>query len=91
MKKPFTNRILGVNIAITNMQETVNLMIEHLEEIRGQFICLSNVHTTVMSERMQNIERYRILHFWRYRMEVRWHWFKGLGDIGVQNRWPGRI
>lgn len=37
---------------------------------------------------MQNIERYRILHFWRYRMEVRWHWFKGLGDIGVQNRWP---
>lgn len=51
MKKPFTNRILGVNIAITNMQETVNLMIEHLEEIRGQFICLSNVHTTVMSEK----------------------------------------
>lgn len=51
MKKPFTNRILGVNIAITNMQETVNLIIEHLEEIRGQFICLSNVHTTVMSER----------------------------------------
>ena len=51
MKKPFTNRILGVNIAITNMQETVNLVIEHLEEIRGQFICLSNVHTTVMSER----------------------------------------
>ena len=51
MKKPFTNRILGVNIAITNMQETVNLIIEHLEEIRGQFICLSNVHTTVMSEK----------------------------------------
>ena len=51
MKKPFTNRILGVNIAITNMQETVKLIIEHLEEIRGQFICLSNVHTTVMSEK----------------------------------------
>ena len=51
MKKPFTNRILGVNIAITNMQETVDLIIEHLEEIRGQFICLSNVHTTVMSEK----------------------------------------
>lgn len=51
MKKPFTNRILGVNIAITNMQETVNLIIDNLEEIRGQFICLSNVHTTVMSEK----------------------------------------
>ena len=51
MKKPFTNRILGVNIAITNMQETVNLMMDHLEDIRGQFICLSNVHTTVMAEK----------------------------------------
>lgn len=51
MKKPFTNRILGVNIAITNMQETVNLIIDHLEDIRGQFICLSNVHTTVMAEK----------------------------------------
>lgn len=51
MKKPFTNRILGVNIAITNMRETVNLIIDHLEEIRGKFICLSNVHTTVMSEK----------------------------------------
>ena len=57
MKKPFTNRILGVNIAITNMQETVNLIIEHLEEIRGQFICLSNVHTTVMSEKGCRISR----------------------------------
>ena len=51
MKKPFTNRILGVNIAITNMQETVNLIRDHLEDIRGQFICLSNVHTTVMAEK----------------------------------------
>ena len=27
MKKPFTNRILGVNIAVTNMQNAVNLII----------------------------------------------------------------
>ncbi len=51
MNKPFTNRILGVNIAITNMQETVNLIIDYLEEIKGKFICLSNVHTTVMAEK----------------------------------------
>ena len=51
MKKPFTHRKLGVNIAITNMQETVNLIMDHLEDIRGQFICLSNVHTTVMAEK----------------------------------------
>lgn len=49
MKKPFTNRILGVNIAVTNMQDTVKLITEHLEELKGKFICLSNVHTTIMA------------------------------------------
>ena len=56
MKKPFTNRILGVNIAITNMQDTVKLIVEHIDELKGEFICLSNVHTTVMS---QKDEEYR--------------------------------
>ena len=51
MKKPFTTRILGVNVAVTNMQETVNLIIAHIEELRGKFICLSNVHTTVIAEK----------------------------------------
>lgn len=50
MKKPFTSRILGVNIAITNMQDTVKLITENIEELRGEFICLSNVHTTVISK-----------------------------------------
>ena len=49
MKKPFTNRILGVNVAVTNMDDVVNLITSHLEEMRGKFICLSNVHTTVMA------------------------------------------
>ncbi len=56
MKKPFTNRILGVNIAITNMQDTVKLIIEQINDLKGEFICLSNVHTTVMS---QKDEEYR--------------------------------
>lgn len=51
MKKPFTSRILGVNVAVTNMQDTVNLIINHIEELRGKFICLTNVHTTVMAEK----------------------------------------
>lgn len=51
MKKPFTSRILGVNVAVTNMQDTVNLITAHIEELRGRFICLSNVHTTVMAEK----------------------------------------
>lgn len=56
MKKPFTNRILGVNIAVTNMQETVNLIKAQIEDLQGKFICLSNVHTTVMA---QEDEEYR--------------------------------
>lgn len=51
MKKPFTNRILGVNIAVTNMQDVVKLIVEQIDELKGKFICLSNVHTTVMSQR----------------------------------------
>lgn len=51
MKKPFTNRILGVNIAVTNMQDTVNLIVSQIDNLKGKFICLSNVHTTVMSDK----------------------------------------
>lgn len=49
MKKPFTNRILGVNVAVTNMKDMVNLITSHVEKLKGEFICLSNVHTTVMA------------------------------------------
>lgn len=54
IKKPYTNCILGVNIAVTNMQETVKLLLTQIEELRGEFVCLSNVHTTVMAK--ANIE-----------------------------------
>lgn len=49
MKKPFTNRILGVNVAVTNMKDMVNLITNHVDELKGEFICLSNVHTTIMA------------------------------------------
>lgn len=57
MKKPFTSRILGVNIAITNMQDAIDLITEHIEELKGKFICLSNVHTTVMAEKDEDYRR----------------------------------
>lgn len=57
MKKPFTNRILGVNIAITNMRDTVKLIVEQIDELKGEFICLSNVHTTVMSQQDEEYRR----------------------------------
>ncbi len=49
MNKPFTNRILGVNVAVTNMGDMVNLITNHATELKGEFFCLSNVHTTVMA------------------------------------------
>ncbi len=41
--------ILGVRVCVTDMQEVVSLLKEHTEELRGKYICLSNVHTTVMA------------------------------------------
>lgn len=48
--------ILNTNINVTDMQHTVSYIEEHLEELCGQYICISNVHTTVMASRD---ERYR--------------------------------
>lgn len=41
--------ILGVDIAVTNMQEAVNYVKENIEDLKGHYICFTNVHTTVMS------------------------------------------
>ncbi len=44
-----TCNILGVNIAVTNMAETVKYIKKNLESLKGNYICVSNVHTTVMA------------------------------------------
>ena len=40
-------QIMGVNIAVTDMDSTVRRIEENLENWRGSYICVSNVHTTV--------------------------------------------
>ncbi len=42
-------KILKTNINITTMQDTLSYITTHLEELRGKYICVSNVHTTVLS------------------------------------------
>lgn len=42
-----TCNILGVNITVTNLNETVNYVEQNLSELKGNYICVSNVHTTV--------------------------------------------
>lgn len=42
-----TCNILGTEILVTNMEKTVALIEEHIGELRGKYICVGNVHTTV--------------------------------------------
>lgn len=49
MNKIREETILGVNIAVTNMDEVVSYIKNNIKKIKGEYICVSNVHTTVMS------------------------------------------
>lgn len=53
-----TCNILGVDIAVTNMNDTVKYIENNLEELKGNYICISNVHTTVMA---YEDEEYRMI------------------------------
>lgn len=44
-------KILGTNINVTNMGDTIAYITENLERLKGDYICVSNVHTTVMAYR----------------------------------------
>lgn len=41
--------ILKTNINVTNMQDTLAYIGARIDALRGSYICVSNVHTTVMS------------------------------------------
>ena len=43
--------ILGTKINVTDMDKTVRYIEAHLEELKGHYICVSNVHTTVTAYR----------------------------------------
>lgn len=42
-----TCNIMGVDIMVTDMEKTLSLIDTKLEEWRGKYICVANVHTTV--------------------------------------------
>ena len=44
-----TCNILGLDILVTDMEKTVNLIDQNIEQLRGKYICVGNVHTTVMA------------------------------------------
>lgn len=43
--------ILKTNINVTDMDQTISYITRNLEELKGNYICVSNVHTTVMAFR----------------------------------------
>lgn len=49
--------ILKTNINVTNMEDTISYITEHLEELKGNYICVSNAHTTVMAFRDEKYRR----------------------------------
>ena len=56
--------ILGTRINITDMNKTVSYIEQHLEELKGHYICVSNVHTTVTAyrdEEYRNIQNNAVM------------------------------
>ena len=51
MKKTLipTCNIMGVNIAAINMEWLIDFTNKYVKELSGEYMCVSNVHTTVMS------------------------------------------
>lgn len=41
--------ILGLNVAVTNMKETVSYIEKDIKKLKGNYICITNVHTTIMA------------------------------------------
>lgn len=41
--------ILGLNVTVTNMKETINYIKENIDKLKGKYICITNVHTTIMA------------------------------------------
>lgn len=50
--------IIGVPISLINRKTSIDFVANHFERIRGRYICVSNVHTTVMAH--ENAEYGRI-------------------------------
>ena len=46
---PARVRIIGVPISAVDMDSCVNFLIDNWEVAHGNYICVSNVHTTVMA------------------------------------------
>ena len=74
MKKPIISKcdILGTRIAAVNMSVALRFIKNNLKELKGNYICISNVHTTVMT---RLTARSRTKQCWHCLTENRFRWF----------------
>lgn len=49
--------ILGTRIHVTDMEKTIDYLTRNLEELRGEYVCVSNVHTTVTAYREKEYQK----------------------------------
>ena len=56
MKYQNTCNILGVDVAVTDMNRTLHYLCDSLDDLQGKYVCVSNVHTIVMAH---EDEKYR--------------------------------
>ena len=49
--------ILKTNINVTSIEEALAYIDAHLDQLRGDYICVSNVHTTVMAFHDENYRK----------------------------------
>lgn len=49
--------ILNVDIVVTDMKKTLNYIEKNFEKLKGEYICVSNVHTTVMAYENENYRK----------------------------------
>lgn len=57
MNRPFTNRVLGVDVAITNVQDTAELIIGQIDQLKGRYISFLTARNAVSAYRDDTYRR----------------------------------
>lgn len=57
MDKKTLCKILGIQTVVTNMESVTDEIIRNIEPLRGKYICLTNVHTTIMAKGSEEYRR----------------------------------
>lgn len=75
-------RILGVNVAVTDMNECVSYLKDNLNALRGgEYVCVANVHTTVTAYENEEYKKCRTARLSVFPTENRFPWCRKNADL----------